>query len=97
MPPRRAAKDKIPDVPWAENGHHLIWLLLGEIEKDANYKVLFGKKDSQEVINFSILRSQTDNAQRTPVASPKLLCISASVKSSFRICSSWTRALWVTA
>jgi hypothetical protein len=44
MPPRRAAKDKIPDVPWAENGHHLIWLLLGEIEKDANYKVLFVEK-----------------------------------------------------
>jgi hypothetical protein len=54
MPRATTAKNKLPDVPWAENGHHLIWLLLGEIEKNANYKVLFGKKDLQEVNHISI-------------------------------------------
>ena len=51
--PQSTAKIKIPDISLAKNGHHLIWLLLGEIEKNANYKVLFGKKDLQEVF-FSL-------------------------------------------
>jgi hypothetical protein len=46
----REKKTKVPDVPCSENEHWLMWLLLGELEKDANYKVLFGKKDPHEVL-----------------------------------------------
>jgi hypothetical protein len=42
-------KAKIPDISWGENNHHLVWLLLGELEKPANYKVLFGKRNPHEV------------------------------------------------
>lgn len=47
--PRENKKPRIPEIAWAENDNHLIWLLLAEIEKDANYRVLFGKKDKDEV------------------------------------------------
>ena len=50
MPPKRdTKKNKIPDILWTEDNNRLIWSLLTEIEKPANYKVLFGKKDKDEV------------------------------------------------
>jgi hypothetical protein len=56
MPPKRdTKKNKIPDIPWTEDNNLLIWSLLNEIEKPANYKVLFGKKDKDEVKAHSIL------------------------------------------
>lgn len=45
----KAVKQKIPDIPWAENNNALNWAFLTELEKDANYKILFGKKDRTEV------------------------------------------------
>ena len=70
MPAKRdVKKSKIQDIQWAENDNHLIWLLLGELEKDANCKVLFGKKDKNEVkcpfISFS--RRAELSCHRTPV------------------------------
>ena len=46
-------KAKIPDIPWTEHDNRLTWLLLTEIEKPVNYKVLFGKKDKDEVSQSS--------------------------------------------
>ncbi|KAH9971582.1 hypothetical protein BGW80DRAFT_1460533 [Lactifluus volemus] len=50
--PRTAAdkvtKPRIPDINWSANKSSLIWALLVEIEKDENYRVLYGKKDVTE-------------------------------------------------
>ena len=40
---------KLPEIPWAQDNHKLIWDFITELEKDVNYKVLFGKKDLSEV------------------------------------------------
>ncbi|KAJ3483167.1 hypothetical protein NLJ89_g12086 [Agrocybe chaxingu] len=52
QPRRRGApkpqKVKIPELPWSENDHELVWKFITELEKDANYKILFGKKDPSE-------------------------------------------------
>ncbi|KAF8953368.1 hypothetical protein BDZ97DRAFT_1929729 [Flammula alnicola] len=42
----KAVKPCIPDINWAANKSSLIWGLLAEIEKDVNYRVLYGKKDT---------------------------------------------------
>jgi hypothetical protein len=47
MPPK-AIKPKIPDIPWGDDDDRLVWAFLTECEKDINYKVLFGKKDTKE-------------------------------------------------
>ena len=50
MPLKRDNKKaKILDIPWTEHDNRLTWLLLTEIEKPVNYKVLFRKKDKDEV------------------------------------------------
>jgi hypothetical protein len=50
MPPKcDTKKSKIPDIPWTEDNNWLIWFLLTKIEKHVNYKVLFGKKEKDEV------------------------------------------------
>ena len=50
MPPKcDTKKSKIPDIMWTEDSNQLIWSLLTEIKKPANYKVLFRKKDKDEV------------------------------------------------
>jgi hypothetical protein len=55
MPPKRdTKKKKLPEIPWAEDDNRLTWSLLTEIEKPANYKVLFGKKDKDEVSPISV-------------------------------------------
>jgi hypothetical protein len=48
MPPK-TAKPKIPDIPWGDNNDQLVWAFITECEKDVNYKVLFGKKETTEV------------------------------------------------
>ena len=42
---------KLPEIPWAQDDHKLVWDLITQLEKDVNYKVLFGKKVSSEVSN----------------------------------------------
>ena len=50
MPPKHdTKKTKIPDILWTKNSNWLIWSLLTEIKKPVNYKVLFRKKDKDEV------------------------------------------------
>ena len=47
--PDKATKSRIPDINWSANKSSLIWALLAQIEKDENYRVLYGKKDVSEV------------------------------------------------
>ncbi|KAF8812875.1 hypothetical protein BYT27DRAFT_7251461 [Phlegmacium glaucopus] len=47
MPPK-TTKPKIPDIPWGDDNDRLVWAFLTECEKDINYKVLFGKKETME-------------------------------------------------
>jgi hypothetical protein len=49
----KVTKPRIPDIIWSSDNNSLIWSLLAEIEKDDNYRVLYGKKDVAEV-SFSI-------------------------------------------
>lgn len=44
----KSTKPKIPDIPWGENNNRLVWEFITECEKDVNYKVLFGKKETTE-------------------------------------------------
>ncbi|KJA17247.1 hypothetical protein HYPSUDRAFT_106891, partial [Hypholoma sublateritium FD-334 SS-4] len=41
----KASEPQIGAINWTNN---LVWALLGEIEKDNNYRVLFGKRDPSE-------------------------------------------------
>jgi hypothetical protein len=43
---------KLPEIPWARDDHKLVWEFINQLEKDANYKVLFGKKDPSEVNHY---------------------------------------------
>ena len=45
----KSTKPKILDIPWGENNDRLVWEFITECEKDVNYKVLFGKKETTEV------------------------------------------------
>lgn len=47
--PSKAAKPKIPDIPWGDDNDQLVWAFITECEKVVNYKVLFGKKETAEV------------------------------------------------
>ena len=70
MPPKcDPKKSKIPDIPWTEINNSLIWSLLTKIEKPANYKVLLGKKDKDEVKAHSMLCCSTDHSHRIQVKS----------------------------
>lgn len=40
-------KGSLPDVPWAANDDELTLLLLGEMEKRENAKVLFAKEKGE--------------------------------------------------
>jgi hypothetical protein len=62
MPPKcNTKKNKLPESPWAEDGNWLTWLLLTEVEKPANYKVHFGKKEKDEVSPiFAMLKPSLD-------------------------------------
>lgn len=62
MPPRRSDDAcKIPDICWGENNDVLVWSLLGEVEKEENYRVLYGKNDPKEVsYMFTSLFSNND-------------------------------------
>ncbi|KAF8876429.1 hypothetical protein CPB84DRAFT_1795812, partial [Gymnopilus junonius] len=42
-------KPSIPPIQWAANDHNLVWLLLAEIGKLENFRVLFGKTDADDV------------------------------------------------
>ncbi|KAM6491159.1 hypothetical protein JOM56_013398 [Amanita muscaria] len=39
---------KLPEIPWAQDDHKLVWDFITQLEKDVNYKILFGKKDPSE-------------------------------------------------
>ena len=41
-------KGSLPDIPWTANNNELILLLLGEMEKRENAKVLFAKEKEKE-------------------------------------------------
>lgn len=43
---------KLPEIPWAQDDHKLVWDFITQIEKDVNYKILFGKKDPSEVSHY---------------------------------------------
>jgi len=43
------SKTGLPAISWTANENHLTWLLLTEMEKYENYRVLFGKVDKEEV------------------------------------------------
>ncbi|KJA21478.1 hypothetical protein HYPSUDRAFT_202842 [Hypholoma sublateritium FD-334 SS-4] len=43
MPPKALRKPKIPKIPWNDD---LTWQFLSQCELPANYKILFGKKDT---------------------------------------------------
>jgi hypothetical protein len=47
--PKSGTKSSIPPISWDANQHALTWALLNELEKQENFKVLFGKKDPKEV------------------------------------------------
>ena len=47
--PAKTIKPKIPDIPWGDDNDRLVWAFITECEKDINYKVLFGKKETTEV------------------------------------------------
>ena len=54
-PQKRAGKAPTPHIgaiSWTDN---LVWALLAELEEDRNYRVLFGKKDSSEVRNSTLI------------------------------------------
>lgn len=38
-----------PSLPWADNQNQKIWELIGEMEEDENYAILFGKKQKTDV------------------------------------------------
>ena len=45
----KKVKVPLPEIPWSENSHARVWNLIAEISKPVNYKVLYGKKDKNEV------------------------------------------------
>ena len=49
----KTTKPKIPDIPWGDENDRLVWAFITECEKDVNYKVLFGKKETTEVHRIS--------------------------------------------
>jgi len=51
----KVPKVKLPDIPWSEDDNKLVWAFITELERDENYKVLFGKKDVNEVCHVIIL------------------------------------------
>ena len=52
---RRAGKAPIPQIGAISWSDDLIWALLAELERDENYRVLFGKKDPSEASDGTIL------------------------------------------
>jgi len=81
MPPK-VPKPKIPDIPWAEDEDQLVWAFLTECEKDINYKVLFGKKETTEVGCFVMAVFRLLKRPRTQVETRKRQCLSGLPKSS---------------
>jgi hypothetical protein len=49
----KSTKPKIPDIPWGDENDWLVWAFITECEKEVNYKVLFGKKETTEVRQIS--------------------------------------------
>jgi hypothetical protein len=45
----KSTNPTIPPIPWTTNEHELTWMLLAEMGKLENYKVLFGKATKDEV------------------------------------------------
>jgi hypothetical protein len=103
MPPRGskpALKPKIPDIPWGQDKSSLVWDLLAEIEKEENYRVLFGKKDVSEVsttITHIFRLSELACMARTRVERPKSWSIRGLLLSSCQTSLALNRALSVTA
>ncbi|KAF9234515.1 hypothetical protein BU15DRAFT_36655, partial [Melanogaster broomeanus] len=42
-------KPSLSEIPWGKNDHARVWKLIDKISKPANYKVLFGKLNRNEV------------------------------------------------
>ena len=45
-------KSNVPDIDWKANNGHLLWRIIEEAEKPANFNVLFEKKEKGEVSIF---------------------------------------------
>jgi len=72
-------KIKVPllEIPWSENSHARVWSLIAEISKPANYKVLYGKKDKNEVCFTFYFAFLPFDLPRTPLVSQRQASISA--------------------
>ena len=55
----------LPDVDWQANDLALTWELVGQLEKHENYRVLFGKRDKNEVWWTVSLRINLTSHQNT--------------------------------
>ena len=49
MAPKSCIKSTLPSINWAADDSALVWGLIVEMEKKENVKVLFGKKEKNEV------------------------------------------------
>jgi len=47
--PKSRTKSTLPSINWAADDSALVWGLIAEMEKKENTKVLFGKKEKNEV------------------------------------------------
>ena len=47
--PKPRSKSALPSINWTADDSALLWSLISEMEKKENTKVLFGKKEKNEV------------------------------------------------
>ena len=69
-------KVPLPEIPWSENSHTRVWSLIAKISKSVNYKVLYGKKDKNEVCFAFYPTFLPFDLCRTPLASQRQASIS---------------------
>ena len=67
----KSTKPKIPDIPWGDENDRLVWAFITECEKEVNYKVLFGKKETTEVRQTSRSLTRLLKKKRTRVETQK--------------------------
>ena len=70
-------KVPLPEIPWSENSHTRVWSLIAKISKSVNYKVLYGKKDKNEVCFAFYPTFLPFDLCRTPLVSQRQASISA--------------------
>jgi hypothetical protein len=89
---------KLPEIPWAQDDHKLVWDFITQLEKDVNYKILFGKKDPSEVSHYirgtaaPLYYQNVDMYIRIQVATHVSPFLSGSQKQFSQTCLSWIPA-----